>query len=56
MQVSMLVVTGLSPAPPFYFLPKASQQFSVELIYDISTKLEVEKLLSFEKIIWSLGG
>lgn len=51
----MLVVAHLSF---FFFFPKASQQFSVDLIYDLNTKLWVKKkkkqkktLLSFEKII-----
>lgn len=40
-QISMLVVSHLSFF--FFFSPKASRQFSVELIYDINTKLEITK-------------
>lgn len=39
MQISMLVMTHFPPPHP----PKACQQFCVELIYDISIKLEITK-------------
>ena len=60
MQTHMLWLL-VYPPPLLFLLLKVFQQFSAELIYGISTKLEVKKtktktkkqkkLLSFEKII-----
>lgn len=45
-QISMLVVTHLS----FFFCSKSLSEFTVELIYDLSTKLEMTKCYLLKRL------